>query len=56
MTFNLSLMIKIYLCGDFNADIHTNRGWEHVLEFMKRRNFIFYDLNMLPDGSYTYKL
>ena len=45
---------SIYLCGDFNADVRANRAWEHVLEFMKRNNFICYDLNMLPDDSYSY--
>ena len=54
MTFKLSWLITIYLCGDFNADVRANIVWENVLEFMKRNNFICYDLNMLLEDSYTY--
>ena len=44
----------VYLCGDFNADVGGGRAWDSLVEFVARNNLMMFDVDLLPQDSFTY--
>ena len=45
---------SVYLCGDFNADVGGGRAWDSLAEFVERNSLIMFDVEMLPQDSFTH--